>query len=163
MIKTAILTMSDKGSRGERIDGTGPALIKELEGKDFIISFYKMISDEKQEIENQLIYLCDELKVDLILTNGGTGFSQRDVTPEATQNVIEKYVPGIGEAMRMKSLAITPKAMLSRSIAGIRGKTLIINLPGSPKAAVENLGFILPAIPHGIDILTGEASECATR
>jgi len=162
MIKTAILTMSDKGSRGERIDGTGPALIKELEGKGFIISFYKMISDEKKEIENQLIYLCDELKVDLILTNGGTGFSQRDVTPEATQNVIEKYVPGIGEAMRMKSLAITPKAMLSRSIAGIRGKTLIINLPGSPKGAVENLGFVLPAIPHGIAILTGEASECAT-
>ncbi|MBZ9634262.1 molybdenum cofactor biosynthesis protein B [Clostridium sp. FP1] len=162
MIKTAILTMSDKGSRGERIDGTGPALKRELEDKGFIISYYKMIPDEKQEIESELIYLCDELKVDLILTNGGTGFSQRDVTPEATQNVIEKYVPGIGEAMRMKSLAITPKAMLSRSIAGIRKKTLIINLPGSPKAAVENLGFILPAIPHGIEILKGEASECAT-
>ncbi|MBZ9686475.1 MogA/MoaB family molybdenum cofactor biosynthesis protein [Clostridium estertheticum] len=162
MIKTAILTMSDKGSRGERIDGTGPALRSELEGKGFIISYYKMIPDEIQEIERELIYLCDELKVNLILTNGGTGFSQRDVTPEATQNVIEKYVPGIGEAMRMKSLAITTKAMLSRSIAGIRGKTLIINLPGSPKAAVENLGFILPAIPHGIEILTGEASECAT-
>ncbi|GCD08818.1 MogA/MoaB family molybdenum cofactor biosynthesis protein [Clostridium tagluense] len=161
MIKTAILTMSDKGSRGERIDGTGPALRRELEDKGFIISYYKMIPDEKQEIESELIYLCDELKVDLILTNGGTGFSQRDVTPEATQNVIEKYVPGIGEAMRMKSLAITPKAMLSRSIAGIRKKTLIINLPGSPKAAVENLGFILPAIPHGIEILKGEASECA--
>jgi len=162
MIKTAILTMSDKGSRGERIDGTGPALRSELEGKGFIISYYKMIPDEMQEIERELIYLCDELKVDLILTNGGTGFSQRDVTPEATQNVIEKYVPGIGEAMRMKSLAITPKAMLSRGIAGIRRKTLIINLPGSPKAALENLGFVLPAIPHGIEILTGEASECAT-
>ena len=162
MIKTAILTMSDKGSRGERVDGTGPALRSELEGKGFIISYYKMIPDEMQEIERELIYLCDELKVDLILTNGGTGFSQRDVTPEATQNVIEKYVPGIGEAMRMKSLAITPKAMLSRGIAGIRRKTLIINLPGSPKAALENLGFVLPAIPHGIEILTGEASECAT-
>jgi molybdopterin adenylyltransferase len=162
MIKTAILTMSDKGSRGERIDGTGPALRSELEGKGFIISYYKMISDEKKEIERELIYLCDELKVNLILTNGGTGFSERDVTPEATQNVIEKYVPGFGEAMRMKSLAITPKAMLSRSTSGIRKKTLIINLPGSPKAAVENLGFILPAIPHGIAILKGEASECAT-
>ena len=163
MIKTAILTMSDKGCRGERIDGTGPAIRSELEDKGFVISFYKMIPDDKEEIERELIYLCDELKVDLVLTNGGTGFSERDVTPEATQNVIEKYVPGIGEAMRMKSLAITPKAMLSRSIAGIRKKTLIINLPGSPKAAVENLQFILPAIPHGIAILTGEASECATK
>jgi len=162
MIKTAILTMSDKGSRGERIDGTGPAIRSELEGKGFVISYYKMISDEQKEIERELIYLCDELKVNLILTNGGTGFSERDVTPEATKNVIEKYVPGIGEAMRMKSLAITPKAMLSRSIAGIRGKTLIINLPGSPKAAVENLGFIMDAIPHGIDILQGKSSECAT-
>lgn len=163
MIKTAILTISDKGSRGERIDGTGPALIRELEDTDFIISSYKMIPDEQEEIERELIYLCDELKVELILTNGGTGFSERDVTPEATQNVIDKYVPGIGEVMRMKSLAITPKAMLSRSIAGIRKKTLIINLPGSPKAAVENLQFVLPAIPHGIEILTGRASECATN
>ncbi|HEY8803524.1 MAG TPA: MogA/MoaB family molybdenum cofactor biosynthesis protein [Clostridium sp.] len=161
MIKTAILTMSDKGSRGERIDGTGPALRSQLEDKGYIISFYKMIPDEKNEIERELIYLCDELKVDLILTNGGTGFSQRDVTPEATQNVIEKYVPGFGEVMRMKSLQITSNAMLSRSIAGIRGKTLIINLPGSPKGAVENLQFVLPAIPHGIEILKGEASECA--
>src|SRR5665647_19037 len=93
MIKTAILTISDKGSRGERVDGTGPALRGELEDKEFIISFYKMIPDEIQEIEKELIYLCDELKVDLILTNGGTGFSKRDVTPEATRNVIEKYVP----------------------------------------------------------------------
>lgn len=161
MIKTAILTISDKGSRGERIDGTGPALRGEIEDKGFIISFYKMIPDEIDEIEKELIYLCDELKVDLILTNGGTGFSERDVTPEATQNVIEKYVPGFGEAMRMKSLQITPKAMLSRSVSGIRKKTLIINLPGSPKGAVENLQFILPAIPHGIAILKGEASECA--
>ncbi len=162
MIKTAILTISDKGSRGERIDGTGPAIKGELEDKGFVISFYKMIPDEIDQIEKELIYLCDELKVDLILTNGGTGFSERDVTPEATAKVIEKAVPGIGEAMRMKSLAITPKAMLSRSIAGIRKKTLIVNLPGSPKAAVENLQFILPALPHGIAILTGEASECAT-
>ena len=161
IIKTAILTISDKGSRGERIDGTGPAIEKELGGKEYIISFYKIVPDEKSQIEKELIYLCDELKVDLILTNGGTGFSERDVTPEATKNVIEKYVPGIGEAMRMKSLGITPKAMLSRAIAGIRGKSLIINLPGSPRGAVENLQFILPALPHGIEILKGEASECA--
>lgn len=162
MIKTAILTISDKGSRGERIDGTGPAIRNELEDKGFVVSFYKMIPDERDQIEKELIYLCDELKVDLILTNGGTGFSERDVTPEATVNVIQKAVPGIGEAMRMKSLAITPKAMLSRGTSGIRSKTLIVNLPGSPKAAVENLQFILPALPHGIAILTGEASECAT-
>ena len=160
MIKTAILTISDKGSRGERVDATGPAIRNELGVNEYSISFYKIVPDEKQEIEKELIHLCDELKVDLILTNGGTGFSKRDVTPEATQNVIEKYVPGIGEAMRMKSLAITPKAMLSRGISGIRGETLIINLPGSPKGAVENLQFVLPAIPHGIAILIGEASEC---
>lgn len=161
MIKTAILTISDKGSRGERIDGTGPAIRYEIEEKGYNISFYKIIPDEKEEIEKELIYLCDELGVNLILTNGGTGFSKRDVTPEATQNVIEKYVPGFGEVMRMKSLIITSKAMLSRGISGIRGNTLIVNLPGSPKGAVENLQFILPAIPHGISILTGEANECA--
>jgi len=161
MIKTAILTISDKGSRGERVDETGPAIRHELGETEYMISFYKIIPDERLEIEEELIYLCDELGVDLILTNGGTGFSKRDVTPEATKNVIEKYVPGIGEVMRMKSFEITPKAMLSRSISGIRGNTLIINLPGSPKGAVENLQFVLPAIPHGIAILTGEASECA--
>ena len=161
LIKIAILTISDKGSRGERVDGTGPALKSELEKNEFEISYYKIIPDEIEIIEKELIYLSDESKVDLVLTNGGTGFSQRDVTPEATLHVIEKNVPGIGEAMRMKSLAITPRGMLSRGIAGIRGKTLIINLPGSPKGAVENLQFILPAIPHGIAILLGTASECA--
>ena len=160
MIKTAILTISDKGSSGERVDETGPAIRYELGETEYSIDYYKIVPDERLEIEQELIYLCDELGVDLILTNGGTGFSKRDVTPEATKNVIEKYVPGFGEAMRMKSLAITQKAMLSRSISGIRGNTLIINLPGSPKGAVENLQFVLPAIPHGIAILTGEASEC---
>jgi molybdopterin adenylyltransferase len=160
MISTAILTVSDKGSRGERIDGTGPAIRSQLEDKGYKIDYYKIIPDEKVDIEKELIYLCDEMKVDLVLTNGGTGFSPRDVTPEATRNVIEKYVPGFGEAMRMKSLEITPRAMLSRTISGIRGKTLIVNLPGSPKAAIENLQVILPALPHGIEILTGSASEC---
>ncbi|OOM76876.1 molybdopterin adenylyltransferase [Clostridium puniceum] len=161
MIKTAILTISDKGSRGERVDITGPKIRHQIEEKGYNINFYKIIPDEREEIEKELIYLCDELGVNLILTNGGTGFSKRDVTPEATKNVIEKYVPGIGEAMRMQSLSITPKAMLSRGISGIRGNTLIVNLPGSPKGAVENLQFILPSIPHGIAILTGEAIECA--
>lgn len=161
MIKTAILTISDKGSRGERIDGTGPAIKKTIEDKGYSIEYYRIIPDEINIIIKELLYLCDELKVDLVLTNGGTGFSERDVTPEATLKVIEKLVPGIGEVMRMKSLQITPKAMLSRAISGIRNKTLIVNLPGSPKGAVENLQVIMPALPHGIEILKGEATECA--
>lgn len=161
MIKTAILTISDKGSRGERQDGTGPALKDLLEKNDYTIDYYNMIPDEMDNIEKELIHLCDKLEMDLVITNGGTGFSKRDVTPEASRNVIEKYVPGISEVMRMKSLEITPKAMLSRGISGIRKNTLIINLPGSPKAAVENLDFVLPALKHGIEILKGTASECA--
>lgn len=161
MIKTAILTISDKGSRGERVDGTGPAVRSMLEGNGYVIEYYKIIPDEIDIIADELIYICDVLKVELVLTNGGTGFSQRDVTPEATQRVIQRYVPGIGEAMRSKSLSITPKAMLSRAISGIRNSTLIINLPGSPKAAVENLEVIMPALPHGIEILNGTGGECA--
>lgn len=161
MIKTAILTISDKGSKGERVDGTGAAIKEVLNSSEYIIEYYKIIPDEQSIIEAELIKLCDELRVNFILTNGGTGFSKRDVTPEATMKIIEKNVPGIAEAMRSASLKITPKAMLSRAISGIRGETLIVNLPGSPKGAVENLQVILPAIPHGIEILTGKASECA--
>lgn len=161
MINTAILTISDKGSRGEREDGTGEALRNLLEESDYKIVYYKIIPDEIDEIVEELIKASDELKVDLILTNGGTGFSKRDVTPEATLKVIHKQVPGIPEAMRMKSLQITPKAMLSRALSGIRNRTLIINLPGSPKGAVENLQVVMPGLGHGIDILKGEASECA--
>ena len=163
MISAAILTISDKGSRGEREDGTGPAIRKILENDDYTVRYYKIIPDDMGIIEKELKYLCDELKIDLVMTNGGTGFAERDVTPEATRNIIEKYVPGIGETMRMKSLEITPKAMLSRGISGIRKRTLIINLPGSPKAAVENLGFVLPALKHGIEIMIGNASECARK
>jgi molybdenum cofactor synthesis domain-containing protein len=161
MIKTAVLTISDKGSRRERVDETGPIIIEILEENDYTIDYYKIIPDEKEQIETELKYICDELKINLVLTNGGTGFSKRDVTPEATRNVIERYVPGIGEAMRSNSLKITPKAILSRAIAGIRGDSLIVNLPGSPKGAKENLEVIIPPIRHGIEILTGEASECA--
>jgi molybdopterin adenylyltransferase len=163
MIRTAVLTMSDKGSRGEREDLTGPAIIDMIKESGFEIVHYKMIPDDFDTIVAELLYLCDELKVELVLTNGGTGFSKRDITPEATMKVIERNVPGIAEAMRLKSLQITPKAMLSRAASGIRGGTLILNLPGSPKAAKENLGFILPALPHGIDILTGRDSECASK
>lgn len=163
MIKAAVLTMSDKGSRGEREDLTGPAIIQIIKENGFSVDYYKVIPDDFNTIVKELTYLSDVLKVELVLTNGGTGFSKRDVTPEATEKIIERKVPGIAEAMRLKSLQITPKAMLSRAVSGIRGDTLIINLPGSPKAAKENLEFILPAIPHGIDILTGRDSECAEK
>ncbi|AVQ40395.1 MULTISPECIES: molybdopterin adenylyltransferase [Clostridium] len=161
MIKTAIVTISDKGSKGERKDETGKVLQDILEKEGYKVEEYKIIPDEINIISEELIKLCDEKKVNLIITNGGTGFSKRDVTPEATEKVIEKHVPGFGEAMRASSLSITPKAILSRGIAGIRKDSLIINLPGSPKAAVENLQAVLGAIPHGIEILLGEASECA--
>lgn len=161
MIKAGILTVSDKGSKGERVDGTGTEIRKFLEKQGFSIAYYKIVPDEIDDIERELIYVSDKAKIDIVLTNGGTGFSHRDVTPEATQKVIQKYVPGFGEIMRAKSMEITPKAMLSRAIAGIRNSTLIINLPGSPKGALENLEAILPAIPHGIAILKGEDSECA--
>ena len=161
MIRTGILTISDKGSKGERIDGTGPAIKEALDENIYKVDYYKIIPDEMDLICEELIYMCDELHLDLILTNGGTGFSKRDVTPEATLKVIKRNTPGIPEAMRHMSLTITPKAMLSRATAGIRDDSLIINLPGSPKGAVENLKFILPALPHGIEILTGKGGECA--
>jgi len=161
MIRTGILTISDKGSRGEREDGTGPAIKKALECKNYEIEYYKVIPDEIDMICEELKYMCDELNLNLVLTNGGTGFSKRDVTPEATLKVIKKQAPGICEAMRQKSLEITPHAMLSRAIAGIRDNTLIINLPGSPKGAVENLEIVLPALQHGIEILNGTGGECA--
>ncbi|ACQ51858.1 molybdopterin adenylyltransferase [Clostridium botulinum] len=161
MIKAAIVTISDKGSKGQRKDETGKVLQDILEKEGYKVEYYKIIPDDINIISEELIKLCDEKKVNLIITNGGTGFSKRDVTPEATEKIIEKYVPGFGEAMRASSLSITPKAILSRGIAGIRKDSLIINLPGSPKAAVENLQAVLGAIPHGIEILLGEASECA--
>ena len=161
MIKTGILTISDKGSKNERIDLTGPAIKESLDKNIYSVEYYKIIPDEMDLICEELIFMCDELKLDLILTNGGTGFAKRDVTPEATLKVIQKETPGIPEAMRQMSLSITPKAMLSRAAAGIRNSTLIINLPGSPKGAVENLSFVLPALPHGIEILKGTGGECA--
>ncbi len=119
MIKTAILTISDKGSRGERIDGTGATIKELIEDNGYCVEYYKIVPDEIDRIVNELIYLCDKAKVDLVLTNGGTGFSARDVTPEATNKVIQKHAPGITEAMRCRSMEITPKAMLSRAVAGI--------------------------------------------
>ncbi len=162
-MKVAILTISDKGSRGERVDESGKILQEMMKKNGAEIVFYQIIPDEKRLIAKDLRILADNEKVDLILTTGGTGFSPRDVTPEATLSVIDKEAPGFAEAMRVESLKITPNAMLSRAISGIRGKTLIINLPGSPKAARECLEVVLPAIPHGIEILRGEGGECAAK
>jgi molybdopterin adenylyltransferase len=157
-IRIGILTMSDKGSRGERIDESG-SLIKELTRELGDVVVYEIIPDEKELIKKKLVEYSE--KVDLILTTGGTGLSPRDVTPEATMEVIDRFIPGIGEAMRYEGLKKTPRAMLSRAVAGVRGKTLIINLPGSPRAVRENLEVILSAIPHAIEKIQGDPSECA--
>ena len=158
-IRTAVLTISDKGARGEREDRSGPALEAALAGKATICAT-RIIPDEINLISAALVELADSGEVDLILTTGGTGFAPRDVTPEATLAVIEKQVPGIPEAMRQASLKITSRAMLSRACAGIRGKTLIINLPGSPKGALESLEVFLPVMAHAIETLRGETAEC---
>lgn len=160
--KTAVITLSDKGYQEKREDKSGPLIrqILEEEGRYQIVS-EQLLPDEQAMIEEALIRLCDQKKVDLILTTGGTGFSPRDCTPEATFAVAERNVPGIAEAMRSASLKITPRAMLSRGVSVIRKKTLIINLPGSPKAVRENLEFLLSSLPHGLEVLTGAAFECA--
>jgi len=155
IIKIGILTISDRSSRKEREDLSGPALQKIANDQGWHVERLAVIPDELEEIKNTLIHWCDEAKLHLILTTGGTGFAPRDITPEATLQVIQKIAPGIAEAMRSESLKKTPHAMLSRSVAGIRGNSLIINLPGSPKAAVENLQVILPVMPHAIELIGG--------
>lgn len=161
MIRTFILTVSDKGSRGERADRTGPAVAAVLPADRYAVTRRALLPDDRAQIASALRTACDSGAFDLILTNGGTGFSPRDWTPEATLDVVERPVPGIPEAMRLASLAITPRAALSRAAAGIRGRTLIVNLPGSPKAAVENLSAVLETLPHGIDMLRQASADCA--
>lgn len=163
MFKVGIVCMSDKGSKGEREDISTQVIEKIMLKNGYEVVEKILIPDEFQMIKDTLINLCDNNLVDLILTTGGTGFSKRDVTPEATEEVIEKRVPGIPEAMRAYSLTITKRAMLSRATAGIRKNTLIINMPGSPKAVEESLNYIISELKHGLEIMVGSASDCARK
>jgi len=163
MFKVGIITSSDKGATGEREDVSG-AIIKEMvQEKGYKVIRQVILPDEKDLLEEEMKNMADNLAVDLILTTGGTGFSKRDVTPEATIQVCDRMAPGITEAIRYFSLKITPRAMLSRAVAGIRNDSLIINLPGSPKAVKESLEFCLDSVHHGLEILTGSDSECARK
>ena len=158
----AVITVSDKGSRGERVDTSGPAVRAIAEAHGFEVVYTSIVPDEPEQIRAELIKCADELKISLVLTTGGTGFSPRDITPEATLAVVERETRGIPEAMRAESLKITPRGCLSRSAAGIRGRTLIVNLPGSEKAAKENLNAVIEALEHGMDMLASEGSaDCA--
>ena len=154
----AVITVSDKGARGERVDTSGPAVRGMLEEAGFDVVYTSILPDERAQIEGELIACADERKINLVLTTGGTGFSQRDITPEATLAVVERETRGIPEAMRWASLQITPRGCLSRSAAGIRGKTLIVNLPGSEKAARENLAAVLEALKHAMEMLCADGS-----
>lgn len=159
MIKIGVLTCSDKGSRGERTDTSGPAIIKMVRWLGGKVVKYEIVPDNKKIISAKLKEWSDRLKLDLILTTGGTGFAPRDITPEATEKIIDRSVPGFSEIMRIESFKKTKHAVLSRGISGIRKKTLIVNLPGSEKAVRENLKIILPAIPHAIEILNGKTEH----
>jgi molybdopterin adenylyltransferase len=160
MRRAAILTISDKGFRGEREDRSGPVLREILHKAGFFIADFDVLPDDQPLLEQRLRHLADESCLDLVVTTGGTGVSPRDVTPDATLAVIDRPVPGMAEAMRANSLAKTPHAMLSRAVVGIRGQTLIINLPGSVKGAQENMEAVLPALEHALDKIQGDPSDC---
>lgn len=159
MIALGIITVSDRSHRGEREDLSGPEIRKWAEDMGFTVREESVVPDDLELIKNRLIEYSEQ-NLDLIFTTGGTGFAKRDVTPEATLAVIDKHTPGFAEAMRQYSLKITPHAMLSRAVSGIRKNSLIINLPGSPKSVRENLSFIEKAIPHAIELLRGEVTDC---
>lgn len=161
MFHAAVLTVSDRSFRGERPDGGGPLVAKILEDAGYEVVRTAIVPDEQPRIEAALRDIADGGQVQLLVTTGGTGFSPRDVTPEATLAVCSRMAPGIPEAMRYASMRLTNRAMLSRAQAGIRGGTLIVNLPGSPKAAKENLEAVLPALDHGLEILSGRPADCA--
>jgi len=160
-MKASILTISDKGHRGEREDRSGPALASWLAEREVEVTFTKLVADEAGAISAQLVDWADSGVCDLILTTGGTGVSPRDVTPEATRAILAREIPGMSEAMRASSLAKTPFAVLSRAVAGVRGQTLIVNLPGSPKGAIENLAAVWPAVAHAVSKIQGDSSDCA--
>ena len=162
-IRFGILTLSDRSSRGERPDSSGPALISLIEAQGWSVVRHEILPDEESSIREILIAWADGREMDVILTTGGTGFSPRDVTPEATRAVIERDAPGLAEAMRAASFKVTPHAMLSRIVTGIRGKTLIVNLPGSPKGAVENLQVIIPVLPHAVQLLREDPASESTH
>ncbi|MBC8587192.1 MogA/MoaB family molybdenum cofactor biosynthesis protein [Paratissierella segnis] len=162
MFKVGVITASDKGSSGQREDKSGELIVGMVEAKGYKVERKIIVPDEEEIILQELISMADDLKVDLILTTGGTGFSLRDVMPEATAKVCHRMANGIAEAIRSNSLQITPRGMLSRGVAGIRNQTLIVNLPGSPKAVRESLDYILDSIHHGLEILKGETSECGS-
>ena len=163
MFTVGIITSSDKGYSGEREDKSGQVIEEIVSEKGFKVVKKVVLPDEKILLEKEMINMCDNLNVNLLLTTGGTGFSKRDITPEATKSVIERESLGIVEAIRFYSLQITKRAMLSRATSGIRQNTLIINLPGSPKACKEALEFVLDDVKHGIEILLGEVNECARK
>jgi molybdopterin adenylyltransferase len=162
LITAGVITLSDKGSRGERVDLSGPEVTRMLQEIGIETTCYEVVPDEADVIEKKLIELVDNRRLDLVVTTGGTGVSPRDVTPDATLKVIDREIPGMAEAMRRESMLKTPHAMISRAVAGIRKTTLIINLPGSPKGVRENLAVILPALKHAIEKIKGDPSDCAT-
>jgi len=155
-MRVGILTISDRSARGERPDASGPALVQAAQEQGWSVQRLEIVPDEQSVIQQKLADWCDGGELDLVITTGGTGFSPRDVTPEATLAVIDRAAPGLAEAMRAASLQVTAHAMLSRAVAGIRKRTLIVNLPGSPKGALENLKVILPALPHAVELLRDE-------
>lgn len=162
-IRFGVLTLSDRSSRGERPDASGPALADLIRAQSWSVAEQAILADDESAISAMLMTWADSGRFDVILTTGGTGFALRDVTPEATRAVIEREAPGLAEAMRLDSLKKTPHAMLSRGMAGIRGRTLIINLPGSPKGAVENLQTVIPILPHAVQLLQDDPGSEASH
>lgn len=163
MYRAGIVTLSDKGAAGEREDKSGAVIKEILESAGYEVVAQSLLPDEGEALKAELIHLSDQVQCDLVLTTGGTGFSRRDVTPEATMAVAERNAPGIAEGIRAYSMTVTKRAMLSRGVSVIRGGTLIINLPGSPKAVRESLEYVLDTLPHGLDILSGRSGECARK
>jgi molybdenum cofactor synthesis domain-containing protein len=160
-LRVGILTVSDKGSRGERVDTSGAAIREILASLQATVEHYQVVPDEEEVVASRLREWADEAGLDLIITTGGTGLSPRDVTPEATLAVVERVVPGMAEAMRQEGLKHTPMSMLSRAVVGVRGRTLIVNLPGREQGVRQNLAYLLPVLPHALEMLEGEAGDHA--